>query len=860
MEFEYKVTVIIPVYNMEQYLKVCLDSLLAQTIPQCEMEVLMINDGSQDESLAICERYTEHPNFKVISQENQGVSAARNTGIRSAKGKYLLYLDGDDELSPETVKNVTDFFDEHYDEVDVVTYQLVYRKEDGESSHWRYRYLKNSGVYDLEKYPYVSQTTMNICVKNQGKNNIFFDTQLKRYEDQIYNLTQVISHNQIGYCKNARYFYYQRNTGTTKQNSHPFYEGVFLLEIFERLLAIGERSKYSQALILYDLNWRIRGDLIYPYHFSKEDFEKYRLRLSEVINQIDSKLILYHPFIDQVHKWYLLSLKTRQRPFVIAEPKAVVMSSTEGELGRFSNVLMVITRSSVEKGQLHMTAYMKSLYLPFLDEKAKILAIINGKETIQLDTFLSSHSKYWTRMQVAEFPAFHFDISLKDVSDISFQFHICGYSYPIRMWGMKTQGLQQEDKQYYLTDGRYRVYIQDNTLRVQKGLFPVSQPKANRKITLCRALMGHRAKRVWLYSDRQGTFDNAYFQFCHDFGKNDGVERYYIYDGELTSVEKRFTEKQKKYLVPLQSYRHKILYGNAEYILTSFIDTIYYRPFDDNTFALYRGKCKGKVVYLQHGVLHAQSIQYSKERQETDKVVVSGEYEKDLFVHACGFQPGDLIETGMPRLDTLRRDTAPKKKILYAPSWRTYLSDGLVNLRWQPVPEEKLRKSNYFRGIVGLMKNEELRKKLKKNGYTIEIKLHPIFEMYTDIFSRELPDINFQVGNVDLEEYAAFITDFSSFLFDFAYLNRAIFYYVPDIQEFRSGLNGYRELYIPFEEGLGKFSTDEQEIAREIIKAMDRGFVMEPQYKERADKIFSSYEANHADALYNALMRGDSDR
>ena len=121
MNFEYQVTVIIPVYNVDRYLEDCLNSLLAQTISQGEMEVLMINDGSTDGSGKICERFAaEHENFKVISQENRGVSAARNAGILNAKGKYLFYLDGDDTLSSETVKNVTDFFDEHYDEVDVV--------------------------------------------------------------------------------------------------------------------------------------------------------------------------------------------------------------------------------------------------------------------------------------------------------------------------------------------------------------------------------------------------------------------------------------------------------------------------------------------------------------------------------------------------------------------------------------------------------------------------------------------------------------------------------------------------------------------------------------------------------------------
>ena len=112
--YQYKVSIIVPVYNVSEYLEECLDSLLAQTMNRSEMEILLINDGSTDNSLEICQEYAEkHDVFKLFSKENEGLSATRNFGIMRAKGKYMMYIDSDDKFSPETVKKVTDFFDKH---------------------------------------------------------------------------------------------------------------------------------------------------------------------------------------------------------------------------------------------------------------------------------------------------------------------------------------------------------------------------------------------------------------------------------------------------------------------------------------------------------------------------------------------------------------------------------------------------------------------------------------------------------------------------------------------------------------------------------------------------------------------------
>ena len=98
-----RLSVILPVYNVERYLPMCLESVVQQCLG--DYEVILVDDGSTDESGAICDDYAErYEKFSVIHQENQGLSAARNRGIAEAKGEYVVFLDSDDFWVQGTIK------------------------------------------------------------------------------------------------------------------------------------------------------------------------------------------------------------------------------------------------------------------------------------------------------------------------------------------------------------------------------------------------------------------------------------------------------------------------------------------------------------------------------------------------------------------------------------------------------------------------------------------------------------------------------------------------------------------------------------------------------------------------------------
>ena len=102
-----KISVIIPVYNVEKYLRECLDSVVNQTVR--DIEIICVNDGSTDSSLSILNEYAEKDQrFRVLSQKNQGAGAARNAGLEVAKGDYLAVLDSDDKYDLSMLQKLLD--------------------------------------------------------------------------------------------------------------------------------------------------------------------------------------------------------------------------------------------------------------------------------------------------------------------------------------------------------------------------------------------------------------------------------------------------------------------------------------------------------------------------------------------------------------------------------------------------------------------------------------------------------------------------------------------------------------------------------------------------------------------------------
>ncbi|MBQ7709263.1 MAG: glycosyltransferase, partial [Bacteroidales bacterium] len=102
-----RISIIVPMYNVESYMEECLKSLWNQDLREDEYEVIIVNDGSTDKSLDIAQEIcANHPNAQIISQENKGLSMARNAGLAQAQGDSIWFVDADDWIAPGCLKSI----------------------------------------------------------------------------------------------------------------------------------------------------------------------------------------------------------------------------------------------------------------------------------------------------------------------------------------------------------------------------------------------------------------------------------------------------------------------------------------------------------------------------------------------------------------------------------------------------------------------------------------------------------------------------------------------------------------------------------------------------------------------------------
>lgn len=130
VKYDKKLSIIVPVYNVEKYLERCVNSLLDQDLPRDEYEIILINDGSTDNSYEIAKRLAgEHNNIVLLTQDNQGQSVARNRGIGVARGKYIMFVDSDDYVQDNVLAKLISIATNY--QLEICIYQCLAKWTDG---------------------------------------------------------------------------------------------------------------------------------------------------------------------------------------------------------------------------------------------------------------------------------------------------------------------------------------------------------------------------------------------------------------------------------------------------------------------------------------------------------------------------------------------------------------------------------------------------------------------------------------------------------------------------------------------------------------------------------------------------------
>lgn len=213
-----KISIVVPVYNAEEYLIDCLQSLSNQSME--DIEILAIDDGSTDSSLEILRQYQKRePRLQVFSQTNQGVSAARNFGIQQSKGDYITFVDSDDWIEKEMYQQMLSFED-----AEVIMCDFILENKSSQeliTADIRNGYYQKNEIVkelyptllateDLGRLPIVSACICLFKRELLQTERVYFDVGLKYAEDYLFMATVMLKTKSFYYLKGLHYYHYRQ--------------------------------------------------------------------------------------------------------------------------------------------------------------------------------------------------------------------------------------------------------------------------------------------------------------------------------------------------------------------------------------------------------------------------------------------------------------------------------------------------------------------------------------------------------------------------------------------------------------------------------------------------------------------------
>jgi len=289
------ISVIIPVYNVSNYLRQCLDSVINQTYPH--LEIIIVNDGSTDDSLSICEEYeSSDSRIKLINQKNAGLSAARNTGIDYAIGDYILFADSDDWIDLDTCQlliesiNRTEVdvvlfsyvkeFSNHTEEKFILSEKMNFNEEESKNIHRRIIGLYQEELSHPENADSIVTAWGKLYKAEIIKDNkiYFTDCNLIGTEDMLFNTYYFKHVKSITYIHSCLYHYRKNNstslTSTYKSELNNQWNTLF--DIVEAFLQKEKLGLEFQKAFKNRISLSIIGLGLNELYSSESLFEKYK--------------------------------------------------------------------------------------------------------------------------------------------------------------------------------------------------------------------------------------------------------------------------------------------------------------------------------------------------------------------------------------------------------------------------------------------------------------------------------------------------------------------------------------------------------------------------------------------------------
>ena len=886
----YIFSVIMAIYNTEKYLNESIASLLNQSIGYSEIQIILINDGSTDNSEDICLKYQkDYPeNVIYLKTNHSGVSEARNIGMSFARGDFINFLDSDDIWDYEAFQYILSFFEQNKD-VNIVSGRLKFFGVRNDYHALDYKYYKTRIVNLIKEYNCIQTTASNCFIRASSLLGKKFKKGVLSGEDTRFINKILLTNPIIGIIREAIYYYRKREDYTSriqtqkKDISYYFYTINYVSQyLIESSIALYNKIlPFIQFYLGYDLLFRVKT-LSYKY-LNKHDYKRYCRIIEEILKSIKDKYILEQTNVENKFKILALSKKYNRDLRYDLTFKNESLFYSNYSLINFSQErnILVWKIFSIEDNILHIEG-IDNLWIP--KDKYEYYCKLGENK------FYPYYKNYSNEDFNSLFGVIDkgriaiFDIKLEILEKqnlffyISYMNNICEI-FPITGFFTRIPSVKYS---YYvygnyiikLVDKRLVLFTYDEQLEQsfelqyhnylkKEGKDDIIKLRNEIKIYNKRAKSKKYKKEIWILNDRKdraGDNGEFFFRYLRN-NKRDYIDAYF-------AIQKNCTDYFRLYkfgnILDLDSEDYKKMFLKADKIISSITNFFLDNPFGNNQKYL-RDLYRFDLIFIENGIIKDDKSKFLNKQSRNIKLFVTSTEKEYKYIISSdyGYNKNNIILTGLPRYDNLEHfrhlvGSENNKIILVIPTWRMNIKENMGSPLYETIHSEDFKYTKYFNFYNNLINDEKLINAMKLYNYKGIFCLHQNFAaQWIDFTKNEVFKIE---GICNYQELimksSLLITDYSSIFFDFGYLKKPIIYTHFDYKEYR--LSQYPEGYFNYKkDGFGPIYKSINNTVNAIIKSIETNCTIKEKYLKRINEFFTFFDENNNERLFKEITKDE---
>lgn len=827
----HKFSVIAPVWNTAPYLDPFFTSLIEQTIAVGErLEIVVINDGSTDDSLAVCEAWrARHPDLVVVlQQEHAGPGAARDLGLAAATGEWVVFVDSDDFVAPDFLAEIDR----------VIAAQTAPRLVT--SAIRRYHEAKRAVVDDHPLRARYARLTQPVHVDGLGATilaevaglaihrptlealGVRFDPRLGAHAEggQFVNavLQALPPRTRIGHAPAALYLQRRRENGEAPVDTAAFRTTLTLgvIPLLERARASGRAARWLQCWALFVLLEQLRyfvNRIERAPPAPDAEGRTYSDEFKRCVRLIERRAVeAFHvPGLSQFYRAGLLNLiglgsMPHHKVFIDAldEAKSLVRARYYGAHPRLAERFRADGATVVP---LHPTV-RAHVFLgeTFVFERIVWLPLVPGG---RLGAEIGNRP---TRLSVGG--------QLGETDEIA-----CDQIVAVlraRRMAAAAEAIPDDELRELATD-----------------------PAVVARYAGC-----------WLLCDRDiAADDNAEHLYRHLQAAHPEIHAVFALNRDSVDWPRLAADGFE--LVDYGSAEYQAVLINAAFLVSSHTLGYMLKSVDISRYA---DIVRHKVVFLQHGVIK-DDLSSGLSRQNMDLFVTSTgpEYRSIVDGGTYRFSDKEVVLTGLPRHDRLlARSGEVERMILVMPTWRGELAGALTGRGSERAINPDFHRSRFAVEWRDFLVSDDLRRLLERTGYRLVFCPHPNVVPYLPGFDLPPHVLTASQSDGSLQELfaraAVMITDYSSVMFEMAMLRRPVIYYQFDEETFFAGGHTYAKGYFDYRrDGFGPVVTNAPALVAALGEVV-AGAGPDPRYRERAERTFTFADGRNCERVTRAIL------